>query len=478
VIDGLGEGIGTLSPYRAGLHLHGLPFAEIVRRIRPDTEVISFSVMFSNYWPLTKDLVLETRAAFPEATLIAGGEHVSACPELVVTDSSIDFAVMGEGEETLVGLLDWMRSGRSPEDLGSVNGICYRDAAGAAVRNAPRKRVRKPDELPWPAWDLFPVEKYMNAELFNGMSFGRRSMVMLGTRGCPYTCKFCSNEGMWGTNYFVRSPKDIVDEMEFYVEKYGATDFQFQDLTFVVNARFVKQFCREILGRKLDVHWKLTSGTRSEQIDAEILELMSQSGCKEIFLAPESGSQRIGKISRKRVDLEKILSVGRIGRDHRIDMQISAFMIIGFPEEKLDDVFKTWVFLSKLALAGFSTAFINRFTAYPGSEYHDIALREGRTAYSDDYFLGLERNFSILNAGTSWHPRWSGRFIFLLMLIGYVVFFSTYYLRKPLGIVRSIAAVLKNEPKTRLERYIAYRIWQPLGKATAASELARAKPGT
>ncbi len=462
VIDGLGDGIGKFTPYRGHNFLHGLTMDEVLERIEPDTDVVTLSVMFSNYWVLSRDLIRAIRARYPRILIVGGGEHVSACPELVLRDGPVDFAVMGEGEETIVELLAYLSGSPEAKPPERILGLAYKTPEGRVVVNAKRPRHRAPDDFPWPAWDLFPMEKYMEAELYNGMSYGRRSLVMLGTRGCPYTCKFCSNEGMWGINYFTRSPKNIVDEMESYIKRYGATDFQFQDLTFVINARWTKAFAQEIIDRKLDVTWKLTSGTRCEAMDAEVLEKMSQSGCKEIFLAPESGSERILEINRKRVDLKKLIEVGRMVQERKIDMQISAYIIMGFPEETLEDIFKTWGLLAKLAWNGFNTAFINRFTAYPGSEYHDIAIREGRIRYEDDYFLNLERNFSILNSGRSWHPRWSGRFVFALMLVGYAIYFSAYYLRNLREFFGFIPRICKNKPKSRLERYFAYRIWQPL----------------
>jgi hypothetical protein len=117
-----------------------------------------------------------------------------------------------------------------------------------------------------------------------------------------------------------------------------------------------------------------------------------------------------------------------------------------------------------MARAGFSTLYVNRFTAYPGSEYHDIAVKDGRIVHDDAYFLDLERNFGLLNSGVSWHPRWSGRFVLLLWAIAYAVFFGTFYLGKPSEAVRGLAAVLRNRPRTRFERFFAFLLWQPLGE--------------
>jgi radical SAM superfamily enzyme YgiQ (UPF0313 family) len=260
----------------------------------------------------------------------------------------------------------------------------------------------------------------------------------------------------------MRDPADVVDEMEFYVRRYGASDFHFQDLTLVINTGWVKRLCEEIIARDLCVTWKTASGTRSEGLDLELLRLMSRSGCDEILLAPDSGSHEISEISRKRVNLDAVIAAARLVREHDIPMRTTGLMIVGYPEERLRDVLMTYRYLIRMDASGFSTVYINRFTAYPGSEYHDIAVRDGRIVHDDAYFLDLERNFGWRNSGVSWHPRWSGRFVLVLWALGYVVFFGGYYSMRPLRMVRSTLAVLRNRPLTRIERFFAFLLWRPL----------------
>lgn len=106
-----------------------------------------------------------------------------------------------------------------------------------------------------PAWDLIPVENYLSRGLNYHLQRGR-TMPMLATRGCPYKCTFCSNPNMWGPTWLPRDPKLVVDEMELYIKKYGATNFIFSDLTAVIKKGVVVDFCREIIRRKLNVTWR------------------------------------------------------------------------------------------------------------------------------------------------------------------------------------------------------------------------------
>lgn len=468
IVDGVGAAVGRFTPFLDGTFLHGLPIDEIVARVPADTQLVGVGVMFSDYWPLAKRLVGALREHFPGVPVVLGGEHVSACARFCLEDSRADFAVVGEGEETLcelAALLARPDGAAGPQRLAGIAGLVFRDPRGAAVENARRRRLRALDAIPWPAWDLVPLEAYLATDLMYGVSSGRRSMVLLASRGCPYTCKFCSNESMWGTSYFRRDPKDVVDEMQHYVERHGAQDFQFHDLTFVVSRAWSLRVAREIIDRGLDVTWQLVAGTRSEAIDEEVLRTFSASGCKAIYLAPESGSQRILSITRKRVDLERLLAVARTAKAKRIDIRVGAFIIYGFPEETLRDVLATYRLLLRMLAAGFDVVDSARFSAYPGSEYHDQAVREGRIRYDDAYFLSLQRRPGRFG-GASWHPRWSGRFVQLLQLVHYAIYLGGYFLVRPRRIVSFLEGVLRNRPKTRFERFFAYSLWQPLRRQT------------
>lgn len=471
VVDGLGLGIGRAAHAQDSYYVHGLPVGEIVERVDADSDVIGVATMFSNFWPLSKTIIRALRLRFPHTPIICGGEHVTALSRFVVEDAPVDYAVVGEGEETaleLVAALGGAPGSRAPEQIA---GLTYRAGDGHIVSTPRRQRRRALGEIPWPAWDLFPLERYLDACLFSAMPFSprQRPMIIMATRGCPYTCKFCSNEGMWGINYFVRDPTDVVDEMQHYVETYGATDFHFQDLTLIINRRWALSLCDEIIERRLGITWKTALGTRSEALDRELLAKMAASGCDELILAPESGSPEMGRTTRKKVKLDKVLSVARTVRDERLPMRVTGLMIIGYPEERLSHVLETYRFMMQMARAGFSTVCAHRFTAYPGCEYHDIAVAEGRIVHGDAYFLSLENRFPYNSV--SWHPRWSGRFILFLITIGYALFFGTYYLSKPTNIIRALRGILGQRPASRFERYFAYRLWG--SRATTRAEAGR-----
>ncbi len=455
VVDALGEALDQYTAWRPDHELNGLSFEQIVARVPRDAEVIGVSAMFSNHWPVARDILVALRGAFPDAILLAGGEHITAAPQYSLDNSPVDYLVLGEGEETVVELLEALAKPELP-DLTGIPGIAFRDAFGQYVKTRPRTRLKDIDSLPWPAWDLVPIERYIDLNEFVEPS-SRRVITMLATRGCPFECKFCSNPQMWTRRFYMRDARDVVDEMERYERDYGVTEFQFFDLTFVINKEWVLEFCNEVRSRGHDYVWKLPSGTRSEVIDAELLSAISESGCRAFTLAPETGSKRIAKLIKKPLDLDRFVEIGRIVRRNDIDMQLNFYMIIGTPDERLADLLQSFYFMMRMAVAGFDTMGINKFMTYPGSEYHNEFVAQGSIEYSDEYFLGLrlDNRYDSYNTGLGFEPPWSPRQLKWIITSGYLLFYATYYLSHPPQMFHSVRAVLRDEPKNRIEAIFA-----------------------
>ena len=165
---------------KCGYTLRGLTADEVADRVPADAQLLGVSCMFSQDWPYLKRVLRRLRERFPHIPIAAGGEHITAMPEVALADGLVDFCVLGEGEETLVELLDAIGSGRRMRE---VAGLVYRDG-GQIVRNATRARVAEIDGLPLPAWDLFPIEAYLGGGYGFGVDRGR-CMPVLATRGCP-----------------------------------------------------------------------------------------------------------------------------------------------------------------------------------------------------------------------------------------------------------------------------------------------------
>ena len=148
-------------------------------------------------------------------------------PEYILRNCSyIDYVIRGEGELSLLELVHSIYNNKETKD---INGVCLIDKNNNFIDNGLSKRIEYIDEIPRPAWHLLKVKNYFNDYFTSGLARGR-NMAILATRGCPYQCTFCSSPSMWTTRYVMRDPKDLADEMEWLIEEFGATSFEFYDL--------------------------------------------------------------------------------------------------------------------------------------------------------------------------------------------------------------------------------------------------------
>jgi radical SAM superfamily enzyme YgiQ (UPF0313 family) len=309
---------------------------------------------------------------------------MSALPEHVLGTSAADVVVCGEGEETAVELFEAF-AGRKP--LADVAGIVHRLPDGSLQKTAARRRLLGVDAIPLPAWDLFPVESYIARHQMHGVHRGR-AMPVLGTRGCPYQCTFCSSPSMWTQRWIAREPSLLVDEIEGYMRRYGATDFHFQDLTAVIRKDWIIAFAREVVRRGLKITYQLPSGTRSEAIDEEVAGHLFRSGCRNMAYAPESGSDEVRIAVKKQVRLGSMLS--SIEGSLRAGLSLSCFFVIGFPEDDERTLGQTLSLVRKLALMGLHDVGVAKFVPYPGSRLFQELLSSGEIRLDDGYFLSLD----------------------------------------------------------------------------------------
>jgi radical SAM superfamily enzyme YgiQ (UPF0313 family) len=160
--------------------------------------------------------------------------------------------------------------------------------------------------VPRPAWDLVPVDAYLDQDDPFGVARGR-SMPVMATRGCPYRCSFCSSPQMWTTRYVVREPADVADEIAEHVARHQVENIDFCDLTAITKRQWSLDFCDALEARRLDLTWQLPVGTRAEALDVEVLQRLYDTGCRNVTYAPESGSERMLEVFDKRVSLPHIL---------------------------------------------------------------------------------------------------------------------------------------------------------------------------
>jgi radical SAM superfamily enzyme YgiQ (UPF0313 family) len=441
----------------------GLSADEIAARIAPETEAIGISNMWSFSWPIVREMIRAIHAARPDLPIVCGGEHFSGLPEHSMREAPIDYCVLGEGEETAVELFRAIEQGRT--DLSDLSGIVYRrtitegtegtegaEGEEELVRNPRRDRTRDLDTIPWPAWHLFDVLKYDENKLIFGIHYGR-TMPLLATRGCPYSCTYCSSPRMWGTRWYTRDPVDVADEIQTYVERYGATNFPFQDLTAIIKREWILDFAHELIRRDLDISWQLPSGTRCEVVDDEVARVLVRSGCRSMNFAPESGSEATRKEIRKAMKTEPFLRAVRASVEN--DLNISCFIVLGFPKDDAQSCKESVKLARKLARMGIDDICCAFFFPLPATQLYDYLVENGRLKLDDDFlqtplhthnrYLTEDRNYC---EGLSARKLSYYRFAILLN------FYLTSFLTHPSRIFRLIKNSFTGQETTKLDGFV------------------------
>lgn len=449
-LDAVGEALNqyTRFPGYENVYVHGLTAAEIADRLPRDIEVVGISSMFSVEWPLTKPVIEAVRAALPNALIVLGGEHVTASPEFSMESCpAFDIAVMGEGEETILDLLDAYSAGRS---FDTVDGIVFR-RDGQFVRTRKRNRIRDIDEIPQPAWSLWPVEGYIDQGLTHGINLGR-SMPLLASRGCPYQCTFCSSPQMWTTLWKARKPELVVAEIKEYMRRYRATNFDFYDLTAIVKKSWIVEFCQLLEKENLNITWQLPSGTRSEAIDEEVAGLLYRSGCRSMNYAPETGSPEELDRIKKRCDVDRMIT--SMTGAHNAGIEIKVNFIFGLPGETWHDVRQTFKFFSRLAWIGVDDIACFPYSPYPGTELFAELVKKGRIVVDEDYFISLLGYTDIPNS-VSYADYIGSRQLALLNMGGMAYFYSLSFLLRPWRAATFFGAALLGRKSSKLTMALA-----------------------
>ena len=432
IIDAIGSDLLNIVRSECRTYnMQGLNNKSIINKIQPETKYFGISLMFSQEWVPHKKLIKEVKNTFPEIIIIAGGEHPTALTEFVLRDCpEIDYVIKGEGEYVMLELIGSLSRGIKNIEIPGVSFINFNNEF---IDGGLSKRISHIDEIPRPAWNLFDIEPYFSGNWTMGISMGR-NMPILGTRGCPYQCTFCSNPTMWTTRYSMRNVDLVVDEIQWLISEYRIDTIEFYDLTAIVKREWILLFCMELKRRNININWQLPSGTRSEALDDDTLQAIYDAGCKLLVYAPESGSEKTLKQIKKKLKLnrlnESVQTALNIGHTIKINL------IIGFPEEKIGDIFKTILYGIKMAWIGVHDCNFAVFTPYPGSELYRDLLNENKIMLpSDEYFKSLLVQFD-LTVSISYCKSLSGRSLSFLRITALSVFYLVSYLRHPLRIIK------------------------------------------
>lgn len=344
-------------------------YRERIRRIDP--HVVGFTSTTGDWLSVLEGIKI-TKDVLPRTITIVGGPQLTMFPEESISFDTIDIGVIGEGEYTMVELMDRLEDGK---DFTDIRGISYKK--NGTIYVAPKRDViMNLDTLPFPARELLPNYKY------NAILADNPLVTMISSRGCPYSCTFCCKETL-GKTFRQRSPENIIQEIEHIIANYTFGEIMMFDETFTLNKKTTLAICRLINEKRLKFKWSVR--TRVDRVDEESLQALKDAGCIRLHLGVESGNSRILEKMNKKIALEQIEKCFKIVNN--IGFETMAYLMIGFPGEDRQSVDDTINFTIKIKPSWINISVV---VPYPKTHLYQLALNDGLINYDywREYTLG------------------------------------------------------------------------------------------
>jgi anaerobic magnesium-protoporphyrin IX monomethyl ester cyclase len=305
-----------------------------IRAARPD--IVGVTSTTENRFQ-SFELARQAKEAWPQALTVMGGPHVSMATEDTLAHiEDLDIVVRGEGEDTMLDLCRALERKGAPDGISRVAGTSYRHE-GQVVHNPPRSPIPDLDALPFPAFHLVPFEKY-NFKIDVPGRGPLPAVNVMTSRGCPFNCNFCATPINWGRTVRVRTPLNVIREIEFLVQEYGARVIFFYDDTFNVSVRRVEEIANLILERKLPIFWRCE--VRLDLMTKPLLARMKEAGLFHVSFGLEAGSERV-----RNTIIDKKISLGdfrnMVAWCRELDIIPNAFFIFSHPTETWEEARET-----------------------------------------------------------------------------------------------------------------------------------------
>jgi len=358
---------------------------EIINEYAPD--MVGVNSLFTKQRQNAHEICRLAKGSDPNIVTVVGGAHPTVMPEFVLSDDNVDFVVLGEGENTILDILK-MVEGR--EQSVQLDGIGFKENGKIIV--TPKTRfIHDVDSISFPAWEVMNLESYFGLKASHGTRHHARFMPIMTSRGCGAGCTFCSAYRVWGKRYRMRSAENVVDEMRQLKSKYGIEELMFEDDNLTWNIKRAEKIFDLMIENKFNFAWDTPNGVAAFALTQPTILKMKESGCYELNLALESGSQYVlDNIIKKPLKLAKAKPLVKYAKE--IGLITSIYLIIGMPGETLEQIQETFCMAKELEIY---EPFVSVATPYPGTGLYDTCFENGYITPDfnfDDLFI---RSFSI-----------------------------------------------------------------------------------
>ena len=355
------------------LFLNHKPYDDCFKRVIKEIEnfspkIIGFQMLAANRVS-TYRLIEHIQKNYPKIKIVIGGIYATIMYKQLIEKYPFLIAVLGEGEITLFELIKELNK-KSP-NLKKIDGVAFYNKGGV-MRTKPRELIKDLDSLPFPKHEVFFKNKR------------RRVGSLLSARGCPFACSFCCLNPEAKRIVRFRSPKKVVDEIEYMVNKFPQmTELSINDDSFFINNQRVVDICNEIIKRKIKIDF-VCSG-RIKPLSAEVVKKLEQANFIRVTLGIESGDNGILKSCRKGINQEDIINAFKLFSKSKIHLK--TYLIVGLPGENIKTIKETSRFIKKLQkikYVSYPKSF-NLLFVYPGTEVYEVAKSKGMI--NDDFWL-------------------------------------------------------------------------------------------
>lgn len=323
-------------------------------------------------YPYLHWLVPEIKRINHDSTIVIGGLIAGALGERCMSKLDIDYAVIGEGEITIVELLKAIHMGRGYDQ---VKGIAYKEK-GKVIFTERRALMETLDDLPRLDDSIFPTDRYLK---------NTNRFYIHAQRGCPSNCTFCYNNFRVEGKIRYRPYQSVVDDIEYFIKKYGdrIAEFNLAGDCIAWDKEWILNFCKEIIKRNLCIKYRINS--RIDTIDEERLQWLQRSGCEIMLLGLESGSKKILRIMKKGIDLEQGLKMVAMATQYI--SHVEPAIMLGYLGEDETTLRETIEYAKKLPVMPRVTL----TQVFPGTELFRLALEQGKIKNEEGYLMSLDR---------------------------------------------------------------------------------------